>query len=51
MITKNEGYALKNEYTSQELPRLPDVTYDTLRTWAGRRNGDARRKGIIAYKA
>ncbi|MBQ7372070.1 MAG: hypothetical protein IJW67_09375 [Blautia sp.] len=31
---------MKNEYTSRELRRLPGVTYDTLRTWAGRRNTD-----------
>lgn len=31
---------MKTEYTSRELRRLPGVTYDTLRTWAGRRNTD-----------
>lgn len=36
---------MKAEYTSQELRRLPGVTYDTLRTWAGRRNEDRARKG------
>ncbi|WP_274939952.1 MerR family transcriptional regulator [Chordicoccus furentiruminis] len=35
---------MKKEYTSQELRRLPGVTYDTLRTWAGRRNDDKKRK-------
>ena len=35
---------MKNEYTSQELRRLPGITYDTLRTWAGRRNADVKRK-------
>ncbi len=33
---------MKSEYTSQELRRLPGVTYDTLRTWAGRRNTDKK---------
>ena len=31
---------MKTEYTSRELRRLPGITYDTLRTWAGRRNTD-----------
>lgn len=35
---------MKTEYTSKELRRLPGVTYDTLRTWAGRRNEDKKRK-------
>ncbi len=35
---------MKKEYTSQDLRRLPGVTYDTLRTWAGRRNTDTKRK-------
>lgn len=35
---------MKKEYTSQELRRLPGVTYDTLRTWDGRRNTDKKRK-------
>ena len=35
---------MKTEYTSQELRRLPGVTYDTLRTWAGRRNTERERK-------
>ena len=35
---------MKKEYTSQELRRLPGVTYDTLRTWAGRRNTEKNRK-------
>lgn len=35
---------MKTEYTSQELRRLPGVTYDTLRTWAGRRNTEKNRK-------
>ena len=35
---------MKTEYTSQELRRLPGVTYDTLRTWAGRRNTDKKQK-------
>lgn len=35
---------MKTEYTSQELRRLPGVTYDTLRTWAGRRNTEKDRK-------
>ena len=33
---------MKTEYTSSELRRLPGVTYDTLRTWAGRRNMDEK---------
>ena len=33
---------MKTEYTSRELRRLPGVTYDTLRTWAGRRNTDEK---------
>ena len=35
---------MKKEYTSQELRRLPGVTYDTLRTWAGRRNTEKEQK-------
>lgn len=35
---------MKTEYTSKELRRLPRVTYDTLRTWAGRRNTEKNRK-------
>ena len=35
---------MKNEYTSRDLRRLPGVTNDTLRTWAGRRNTDKNRK-------
>lgn len=35
---------MKTEYTSRELRRIPGVTYDTLRTWAGRRNTDKERK-------
>ena len=45
VITLYKGVStLKTEYTSQELRRLPGVTYDTLRTWAGRRNTDKKRK-------
>ncbi len=29
---------MKTEYRSRDLRRLPGITYDTLRTWAGRRN-------------
>lgn len=35
---------MKAEYTSQDLRRLPGITYDTLRTWAGRRNTDTKQK-------
>lgn len=35
---------MKTEYTSRELRRLPGVTYDTLRTWAGRRNTEKHRE-------